>query len=322
MKKPWFLILALVAVVAGIFLLGSARPFPELRGEYLGQKPPAAVPELFAPGIVSTRAMDSVPVFSPDGHEVYWSRLTGRGRSEILVSRLEKGLWTRPRALPFCGGELDARPSLTGDGSRMLFVSRRTVDSRPPAPMCFRLWTTTRDGEGWGAPAPLAPPLDSGFEDFSVIAADGTIYLSSWKPGGPGTSPAAIYASRLVDGRYQEPQRLPDTINAPTGALAAYVAPDQRYLVFERIRADETTDLFVSHRQADGSWGPGVDLGPAVNSPGYEHFASLSADGKYFFFASDRGGNLDVYWMAADFLAAKPASQDAPLRTTLPTPSS
>lgn len=313
MKKPWLLLAALVAVLAAIFLLVSAQSFPQLRGEYLGQKPPGTAPEIFAAGIVSTRATESVPVFSPDGHQVYWSRLAGRGRGrgEILQSRLDNGLWTRPRALPFCGGELDARPSLTGDGNRMLFVSRRAVDSRPPAPMCFRLWTSARQGESWSAPTPLDPPINSGFEDFSVIAADGTIYFSSWRPGGPGTSPATIYSSRLVDGRYEEPQRLPDTINSPGGVLAAYVAPDQRYLIFERVRPDETTDLFISHRQTDGSWGPAVDLGPAVNSPGYEHFASVSADGKYFFFASDRTGNLDVYWMAAGFLEAKSASSAA-----------
>jgi hypothetical protein len=30
---------------------------------------------------------------------------------------------------------------------------------------------------------------------------------------------------------------------------------------------------------------------------------SPSADGKYFFFSSDRGGNMDVYWVDAKILA-------------------
>ena len=44
--------------------------FPALKGPYLGQKPPGNTPELFAPGIVSTRHYENSITLSPDGNEI------------------------------------------------------------------------------------------------------------------------------------------------------------------------------------------------------------------------------------------------------------
>src|SRR5262245_64730542 len=42
---------------------------------YLGQPVPGLTPELFAPGIVSTEAIELNGVFSPDGREFYFTRV-------------------------------------------------------------------------------------------------------------------------------------------------------------------------------------------------------------------------------------------------------
>jgi hypothetical protein len=47
--------------------------FPPLGNRYLGQKPPGLIPELFAPGIVSTEAyLETVVTFLPDMRELYF----------------------------------------------------------------------------------------------------------------------------------------------------------------------------------------------------------------------------------------------------------
>ena len=66
-----------------VFLLGSTadgseagNPGVKLKGPYLGMKPPGKVPELFAPGIVSTLFHEhSFLSFSPDGSEIYWTTI-------------------------------------------------------------------------------------------------------------------------------------------------------------------------------------------------------------------------------------------------------
>lgn len=282
----------------------SKKPFPLLKGEYLGQKRPGKVPVLFAAGIISTQYMESVPVFSPDKTEVYWSRLMGR-KGEILASRVDNNYWTKPESISFSQPEfLDSCPSLTRDGQKMLFISRRPIEGNIPAPGCFGLWTTNRTEQGWTVPVPLGPDINKGYEDFAVLAGDGTLYFTSWRPDGPGKSPAKIYFSQIVNGQYSNPKILPASINTAEGAVVDYVAPDQGYIIFEseRVSGFGHTDLYISFGQKDASWGPAINMGKGINTPGYEHFASVSPDGAYLFFCSDRSGNLDVYWVEAKII--------------------
>ena len=43
-----------VILIAGLSAQASGMDWEDLQGPYLGQDPPGAVPEIFAPGIVST----------------------------------------------------------------------------------------------------------------------------------------------------------------------------------------------------------------------------------------------------------------------------
>ena len=47
---------------------------PILEGPYLGQMPPGSTPEVFAPGIVSTKGWEYGVVFTPDMKELYFSQ--------------------------------------------------------------------------------------------------------------------------------------------------------------------------------------------------------------------------------------------------------
>ncbi|MGW8283955.1 MAG: ankyrin repeat domain-containing protein, partial [Gemmatimonadota bacterium] len=85
------------------------RQFPELRGPYLGQTPPAPGddPVLFAPDIVSThRFQHGTIAFSPAGDEAFWSsqvavQETGYSEGLILTTRIEDGRWAEPSPAPF-----------------------------------------------------------------------------------------------------------------------------------------------------------------------------------------------------------------------------
>ena len=54
--------------------------FPILKGEYLGQKPPGRLPEIFAPGIINTNAVEMCISFIPGAKELYFSRRIGHNR--------------------------------------------------------------------------------------------------------------------------------------------------------------------------------------------------------------------------------------------------
>ena len=56
-------------------------------------------------------------------------------------------------------------------------------------------------------------------------------------------------------------------------------------------------DLYVTFRKGAGSGTEPVNMGQKVNSPYSEYIPSVSPDGRYFFFTTDRAGNRDIYWV-------------------------
>ena len=108
--------------------LQATSTFPELRGPYLGQAPPGLEPEIFAPGIVSTGLATRDIAMTPDGGELYFAVTLG-GRTMIMVTRQQGGVWTEPAVAPFSGRYLDIEPAISPDGQRFFFLSTR--DRRP-----------------------------------------------------------------------------------------------------------------------------------------------------------------------------------------------
>lgn len=270
----------------------TREQFPDLRGPYLGQKPPAATAERFAPGIVSVAGgPDSVPQFSPDGQEVYWSRVGPGGG--ILVSRIENGRWTFPQRTSLAiAGEMDFTPMLFARGQKMLLHSTRPLpDGRRPIRGFFTFWIASREGAGWGALAPI-DSFYTGHDDFSAIGEDGTLYL------GPARGEGTIMRITPRDGRYGKPEPLVPA----TSGFPALVGPNAGYLIVAKGDPAGGRDLFILFGKGDGTFGAPINMGQAVNSSAAEQFASLSSDGKYFFFCSERGGDFDVYWMDAKFI--------------------
>lgn len=272
-------------------------PFPDLRGEYLGQTPPGLTAQRFAPGIISTEALDSPPVFTPDGHEVFWSRI---GPSPgVFHSRVDGGRWTAPEKAAFCReGGLDVTPLLFDSGRQMLFLSTRALpDGRQPTRGFFTFWLTRREGAGWSTPAPI-DSFFTGVDDFGAIAEDGTLYLRQ------ASATTGIQRVARRDGRYLAPEPL----SPPVNGFPALVGPGERYLIISSALPDAygERDLYLLFHQPGGTWSQPLNLGPAVNGPKIEHHASLSADGRYLFFSSNRTGNFDVYWIDARVIDARP----------------
>ena len=82
-----------------IFSTCTYQPdFPVLKGPYLGQKPPGMIPEIFAPGIISsTEFIEFKGSFSPDGKEYYfYKHALPEFISTLYFTRVENGVWTEP----------------------------------------------------------------------------------------------------------------------------------------------------------------------------------------------------------------------------------
>ena len=102
MRRRVFGLACLLALLTGCNL-SRTSDFPVLEGLYLGQSPPGASAELFAPGIVSTAHHEhSAAVFSPDGKELFWTVMMTPLQSPvpgaIMHMRYVAGRWTRHKS--------------------------------------------------------------------------------------------------------------------------------------------------------------------------------------------------------------------------------
>lgn len=82
-------------------------------------------------------------------------------------------------------------------------------------------------------------------------------------------------------------ENLGSNINTEHAELVPIVSPDGKTLYFDRKNAPENTggisdpdDIYYSLLQADGTWGPAVNIGPPLNTPGSDVLFWLSPDGK------------------------------------------
>lgn len=256
----------------------------------LGPAPekPVGDASLFEEGAVSTPGSFSI-TFSPDGRDAYF----GESRGAIMFSRLEDGKWSAPAPVEFAGRAIDISPSVTPDGSRLLFASGR----RPAGVKgsYTTLWESARTERGWGAPRPLPIELN-GLEgaDFPSVAANGTLYYVARREDSLGQTD--IYRARRQGDGYAAPENLGPAINTAQRETDVYVAPDESYLVFASDRAGGAgaTDLYISVRR-DGAWTPARPLGGGVNTQAAEGCPGVFGDGRRLFFTRFGGAAPGVY---------------------------
>jgi len=302
----------LSAVILGSSLLGAiALDFHQCIADP-PRKPPysaghVAAPRLFAEGVISTEDDELNGSFSPDGSEFFFAKVnltTTFPRLGILcISRFRNGHWTEPEILPFSGGSyLDLSPRLAPDGRTVFFSSTRPVPGL--AARALHIWSVQRTPAGWDDPHPLPAPInkpDNNWHWSPSVTRDGTLYFASTRDAGQ----PHIFRSRLVNGAYTEPEKLGPEINSPFNESDPFISPDENILVFasagngppggedrpETIKGGGVQyarcDLYVSFRQ-NGKWSPAKHLEHGINTFADEGSPSITPDGQYLFFSSER----------------------------------
>jgi len=157
----------------GLLLLGVAggcivrKEAPELgiAGEYFGQTPPGAIPELFGPNIVSTGLNERDAAYSPDGTEFYYTIWLPMRSGVIMVMERHENRWSQPEVASFSGFYSDLEPFVSNDGRRLFFVSNRPVEAGG-APKDYDIWYVDRTDSGWTAPLNLGAPINTEANEF------------------------------------------------------------------------------------------------------------------------------------------------------------
>lgn len=304
-----FIVAGLVAVCGGCVKKEPAPPekSSNLTGDYLGQTPPRATPELFAPGVVSTGLYERDVAMTPDGNELYFGLITGDDVT-IVVTKRENGVWTKPEIAPFCDDPdiFNLEPHITPDGKQFLFLSTRPKEGQEKKQgwVYQDIWAMDRKADGWGEPYNLGNPANKhepvntdAPEYYPSCTKDGTLYFTR-EVTQDGRSRSLILRSQAIyivhsEGRfYGKPEILPSAVNSGDAQFNAFIDPDERYLIVSIANYKDNIgrcDYYVCFRSDDDVWTGPINMGELVNTPG-NNVASpyVSPDGRYFFFASTR----------------------------------
>jgi len=302
-------VLYVVALQAAADSVAGVAAAPDLLAS-----PPSDRAAMFAPWLVGSPDKEHGKLtVSRDGRTLYWDcapmPLSAASPQFIACAVARDGVWRGRSRAAFSGPYKSWSTCLWGD-DRILFGSERAAadDTLPPV---RDYWLVERRGDGWSEPRPL------GFDRFTdalkwtfSVTDDGAVYFDA-RMFPDGQYGWGMYVSRLVDGGYTEPVRLPAHLNTEAFDWNPFVAPDESYLLFASNRPGSlgSTDIYVAFRDAAGRWSQALNLGGRVNSQDLERFPSVSGDGRALFFLRDYvvGDELkeqDYYWIDAGIVAA------------------
>lgn len=284
---------------------GGAEPI----APYLGQTLPGAVPELFAPGIISTPDHEHSPmVISPDGRQIIWARMPvplGSGRQDLFEVHWDNGRWSAPLRLPFTVENRCGSPVLAPDGQSLYYVE--TI--RDSTGRTSMLWRARRTANfGWGERQRVTGLLPETIGRVCMrfgFADNGNLYYDWGGPTADGSWAWEIWMRLFCDGHYQDPVKLGGGINDGNINWTPFVAPDESYLIFssDRMANGDVGDHYISFRGRNGRWSKPLSMGETVNTPRQERFPVVSPDGRYLFFARHMPEKYnEIFWMQAGLI--------------------
>lgn len=123
------------------------------------------------------------------------------------------------------------------------------------------------------------------------ISADGT-YMLLFRDG------MVMWTERKKTG-WQDPKPLFDESYQSSWQGITTISADKRVLIFAARRRDALgfaakahSDIYLSHKQADGSWSEPQNLGPVINTPFTDRSPFLHPDMRTLYFSSEGHGGL------------------------------
>ena len=268
---------------------------------YIDSDFPELSRKLFAPDFISkSDRAEFGSVFSKDAKEFYYADDT-HGKAIIMYSKFVEGKWLEPVALDFDTTYSYNDPFLSPDEQRLYYISDKPKGSNDTI-QDIDIWYSERTVSGWSSPINAGPEINSDFNEYYIsFTADGTMYFSSNKENAPKRKrDFEIYSAAYIGGRFQEPIKLPESINTKMYEADVFIAPDESYIIFCSVKRSGygNGDLYISYRTKDGAWTPSQNMGTAVNSEGHEICPFVTHDEKYLFFTSSQ----DIYWINTEII--------------------
>lgn len=247
------------------------------------------------------------PLISPDGKTLYYTREDhpnntkfadkDNGSSDIWYSEWQpSNQWGPARRMgsPLNQFNHNAVFSITPDGNTLLL--RGAYVNGQYETRGFSI--SKRTASGWGVPEKLNianyEKLSKGQFDFAYLTVDGKTLLLSFSEKRNGLKDDLYVSFRQKNGSWSEPMNLGDDVNTDDFTeTTPFLAPDGVTLYFSTNRpgGQGDNDVWVTRRvdKTWKRWSKPQNLGPGVNTDGYDAYYSISALGDNAFLTTFKG---------------------------------
>lgn len=202
-------------------------------------------------------------------------------------------------------------PMLSPDNQFLFFTRKAMVDSKSVyGKQEKELFVQSRkkyDGS-YSTGIPLPPPFNKGsYQGGSSISVNNKLLfitiVEQVPTRGQLFSNGDIYYSEFLKGHWGELKSIGSHINGRgTWEGQPSISADNKTLFFASARGEDNfggMDIYKTDRQADGSWGPPVNLGATINTKGNEKSPFMHSDSYTLYFSSDGHpgvGGQDIFF--------------------------
>lgn len=260
--------------------------------------------------IVNSEYSELAPIITPDGRTLYFTREGHPDnfgldkQQDVWYAEIdENGNFSPPKNIgpPINDQYNNFAISVTPDNNSLLLgnIYRKNKNPLPG------LSISNRTAEGWSYPEKLDIQdynSKSRYNSYSLGSDGKTLLLSIVSE--PTYGDHDLYVSFLLaDGTWSKPMNLGPSINTPCNEESPFLAPDGITLYFSGngYPGYGKNDIFVTRRLDNTwtNWSEPVNLGPTINTPGWDAYFSTTAAGDYAYFVSSRNeaGSEDIYRM-------------------------
>ncbi len=224
-------------------------------------------------------------------------------------------------------------PTLTVDGRTMLFTREIEGDKSKGRRGQEDFFVSHLNKDNlWEKAVPMPRHINtSRNEGAPTISADGRTLIfvacadetGDFGPNRRGRGSCDLFITKRIGNRWTNPVNLPGSVNTGTWETQPSLSADGKTLYFIRRVGDprsQNSDIFVSKKQSDGTWGKAIALPENINTPGMETSVLIHPDGQTLYFTSDGHlglGGTDIFMSRKDPLGnwGDPVNLGYPINT-------
>jgi len=197
--------------------------------------------------------------------------------------------------------------AITADEQTMLLTVRKYNPNNSGRILSEDLCLTQNAGNHWEKPKKVSLSQNSEGEGAACLSPDGqTIYFTSCYSN-DGYGSCDIYMATRQGNHWSQPVNLGPNVNSAKWESQPSVSSDGNTLYFASNRSGGfgNSDIWMSHKLPDGSWGKAINLGNTINTSEDEMSPFIHADNQTLFFSSNGHtgmGGMDLYLSRKDSL--------------------